>query len=619
MFSCVIAANLVKPSEQILTSFDMKKAFLSILILSFLAPELMSQEGEAEYWRRQYREDLEGIEQTTVQIERMIPNYDPEELRTSLMRFFELYGEGSEAERGQEDLAMQYDFLQQKMSTWVESQRSIQEDLNFLAGLYRESLEKGKRNLQSHRNLHGNYRRLLKEERKNREEFRRIQLSLVRMLQRRITWEEDQFFLNSVFDYLNNDVKPRVRQMEVEKDSLETSRQRLQAEKQGLSEEILASNRSLQELKQHFAAEREEYRLDLQEQKEGFALESAQILEEIAWERAQADREIAAMQASIADRMIRSRDTIRQVQRVSDSLQRVAHELDEAVKARVDSLRQLKMSLASLQDMIVTKDREVSEIRTEATSLRDYLYYGTLLILAGIVIATRITNAYLRRKKEELQIVNRRLNGQHSKLEILLKELHHRVKNNLQMVASMLNLQARQMGVEESRRALREARGRVQAMGLIHDKLYQSDNVTKVNLSEYIRELVQGLQDSYGMDKDSFRSSLEVQNITMETDRATPIGLIINELVTNCFKHAYKGHPNPELFINFYRTNANRLNLIIRDNGKGIEQESQEANGSSFGLKMVHLLVQELEADLKIQNNKGLSYHIEFDMNRKAA
>lgn len=178
---------------------------------------------------------------------------------------------------------------------------------------------------------------------------------------------------------------------------------------------------------------------------------------------------------------------------------------------------------------------------------------------------------------------------------LLLKELNHRVKNNLQMVSSLLSLQGNQLVGHPAADAINAGKSRVEALSLIHQKLYQDDVHTTINIQEYLNQLVSNLFYSFG---DPFKPDLQIAITEMDIDTAIPISLIVNELVTNALKYAYEGIAKPEMIISLNRP-GDQYFLEISDNGTGMDENKDTSN--SFGLKLVKSLVNQLDGTLEIK------------------
>ncbi len=186
--------------------------------------------------------------------------------------------------------------------------------------------------------------------------------------------------------------------------------------------------------------------------------------------------------------------------------------------------------------------------------------------------------------------------------ETLLKEIHHRVKNNLQIVSSLLNLQAGSLDDEAAIDAVKEGQNRVKSMALIHENLYQNDNLSGIAIDDYIRNLMQTLYNSFGIDEERIVTNLKVENLKLDIDTIIPLGLIINELLSNSLKYAFpdgKGHINVGL-----QQSENSLNLSIHDSGSGFNEDKLE-NSNSYGWKMVKSLSRKLKADISVNTTEG--------------
>lgn len=193
------------------------------------------------------------------------------------------------------------------------------------------------------------------------------------------------------------------------------------------------------------------------------------------------------------------------------------------------------------------------------------------------------------------------------RVELLLKELNHRVKNNLQILSSLLVLQSNYIKDDDNAfQAIKSNEGRVNAMALIHKKLSINDRNQEINMKEYLPELVQYLVQSYGFPQNRLKLVLDIQEIKLAVDKAIPLGLVINELVSNACKYAYKEQANPQLVVRLNQENKGEIKIEIEDNGCGFKGSID--NPSSFGLKMVNMLAKELKAKLAFTANKGTQF-----------
>jgi PAS domain S-box-containing protein len=197
--------------------------------------------------------------------------------------------------------------------------------------------------------------------------------------------------------------------------------------------------------------------------------------------------------------------------------------------------------------------------------------------------------------------------------EVLLREIHHRVKNNLQIISSLLNLQTRCVEGEETINVLKESQNRVKAMAMVHEKLYQSEDLKDVNFKEYIENLVSDLFYSYGVKKGTIDLQIDADNIKMDIDTAIPCGLIINELVTNSLKYAFPC-PNKEDIVKVVlkKLQPDKLKLFVSDNGVGLPENLDMENVETLGLKMVTILVNQLKGTLEVDRTIGTRFKIIF-------
>lgn len=195
--------------------------------------------------------------------------------------------------------------------------------------------------------------------------------------------------------------------------------------------------------------------------------------------------------------------------------------------------------------------------------------------------------------------------------EVLLKEIHHRVKNNLQIISSLLNLQ--ETYVKENLTAinvLQESQNRVLSMAIIHEMLCQSKNLSQINFTHYIKNLVSTLFSSYGTGS-NISTTINVENIYLNIETAVPCGLIISELVSNSLKYAFP-HKKGRITISL-KAHDKKYELIIGDDGIGFPEELDFKNiGSSLGLKLVNSLVNQLDGTIKLDRNQGTKYTIQF-------
>ncbi|WP_073119839.1 histidine kinase dimerization/phosphoacceptor domain -containing protein [Reichenbachiella agariperforans] len=193
--------------------------------------------------------------------------------------------------------------------------------------------------------------------------------------------------------------------------------------------------------------------------------------------------------------------------------------------------------------------------------------------------------------------------------ESLLKEIHHRVKNNLQIIASLLYLQSGKFEDEDFKKVLEEGQGRVRSMALIHQKLYENDDLKSIPFGEYLQELVGEIRASFGMK--NVQLNIKADNVFFDVDTAVPLGLIVNEIATNAFKYAFdeKGTGSFSIFLS--KENGTYI-LNIKDDGKGLPSEIDIRKTKSLGLRLVRMLSQQLEGEFNFETHNGTSFKLEF-------
>jgi|GEM_PF-3452827 len=197
--------------------------------------------------------------------------------------------------------------------------------------------------------------------------------------------------------------------------------------------------------------------------------------------------------------------------------------------------------------------------------------------------------------------------------EVMLKEIHHRVKNNLQIIASLLNLQTGYVKDERYKKMFLESQSRVRSMALVHEKLYKSKDLSGIDFSDYINGLMSDLYSSYGMTQNDVALDTDILKDKIPIDLAIPCGLIINELATNSFKYAFKEKKAKGLiFIALKRDDSGLYTLEVNDNGPGIKNDLDLKNTPTLGLQLVDALVGQLDAEIKITNDGGTKVTIKF-------
>lgn len=252
------------------------------------------------------------------------------------------------------------------------------------------------------------------------------------------------------------------------------------------------------------------------------------------------------------------------------------------------------------------QENAISKAQLTAARTRQWALVIGLLSL-GVIAFAFYRNAILRKRNNlALQQANAELQRKNHEVQTLLREIHHRVKNNLQVVSSLLRLQARKTDDAGAIEALRTSQARVRAMALLHQRLYQESNLVGIPMQSYMEELSRSLFDTYRVDEDRIQLHTDLDDVTLDVDAAVPIGLITNELITNALKHAFPNSRDGIIQI-ILKTDADQLRLEVTDNGVGtpLQNGKPQTSGPSFGLELVETLAEKLQATLHFSNQQG--------------
>jgi two-component sensor histidine kinase len=236
------------------------------------------------------------------------------------------------------------------------------------------------------------------------------------------------------------------------------------------------------------------------------------------------------------------------------------------------------------------------------TSLAEFTG-AALKVLSALGAETR-ANQTLRESQRQLQV------SLHDK-EVLLKEIHHRVKNNLQMVASLLALQSSQLTDPKAQGLFQDSQDRVRSLALLHDTLYQAGSLGQFNFAAYMKTISTQLLTTYTANTSAIRLSTQLDDVPLDLDAAIPCGLILNELLTNVLKHAFPDGRSGEVQLTL-QAETNRVTLSVRDTGVGFPAELDFRQTDSLGLQLVNLLTEQLGGTLMLERDSGTTFTLTF-------
>jgi len=195
--------------------------------------------------------------------------------------------------------------------------------------------------------------------------------------------------------------------------------------------------------------------------------------------------------------------------------------------------------------------------------------------------------------------------------EILLKEIHHRVKNNMQVISSLLNLQAKMIKDVKSRDVIKESQNRVMSIALVHEKLYQSKNLAEIDYLEYLKKIAENLLQSYGISPKTIAIRIHAENIVIPIDKAIPLSLIINEMITNSLKYAFPDNRTGTIVVDI-RRDGDRYTLVMQDDGIGLPETVTLDQTDTLGLQLVNSLVRQIQGTITLNRGSGTGYTITF-------
>jgi two-component sensor histidine kinase len=284
--------------------------------------------------------------------------------------------------------------------------------------------------------------------------------------------------------------------------------------------------------------------------------------------------------------------------------------------------QQISFQTHELQEKINAQEKQMNAkllIEEKRNTQRILMFVLILMMLAILIfgyfsfLKSKNREKQLSDKNEEITVKSQMLSAALKEKELLMKEVHHRVKNNMQIIISLLKLQSEKINDKQVEVYFSEARNRIQSMALIHEFLYKKERMDYMQMDEYIKQLILEIQISYTQPNHIIEMDVDLDAIQLDFDTSIPLGLIINELVTNAYKHAFPsgvGH----IWVSFKKLKKN-YQLIVKDNGIGTPDNYKEKMENSLGMELIHLLSQQINAQLSIIHDKGLEVKITMSSN----
>ena len=255
---------------------------------------------------------------------------------------------------------------------------------------------------------------------------------------------------------------------------------------------------------------------------------------------------------------------------------------------------------------------ELLQSRSEAKSKVIWIIgiAASLLLLSMVLLwralsKNREANAVLSKQSETIR-------ENLKEKEALLREVHHRVKNNLQVVSGMLQLQADKVDDPRVEAVMQEGQDRIKSMAMIHQKFYEGERLRDISFKDYLQELTDEIADSYGFSKDAIDLTIDKDAERFDIDTSIPLGIIVNELISNAYKHAFENSGDAQVDIQLKKVDEHKNSLTVKDTGVGLPEDFDLSKAQSMGLKLVRILVRQMQGSLEYFNDKGANFVITF-------
>ncbi len=281
----------------------------------------------------------------------------------------------------------------------------------------------------------------------------------------------------------------------------------------------------------------------------------------------------------------------------------------DAINKKMDLISLMAIHQHCLMQLLGNKDEDAIRLMAE----KSYILLEKLL-MPYETPDTFITKAapLLHKIVVDLLLSNRALLNSLQVKDVLVNEINHRVKNNLQIIASLLNLQVEETKDIAAKLALRESANRINAIALIHKILNRTDVTDKVEMQDYVKDIFDYLYDIYKIDKNKINHIIDVDNILLNIERAVPCGLIVNELISNIYKHAFPENKSGSIKIALKQNADNNISLHVSDNGTGIPASVDIENTTTLGIQLIQTLTRQLNGKLVLNRNNGTDFLITF-------
>jgi len=277
---------------------------------------------------------------------------------------------------------------------------------------------------------------------------------------------------------------------------------------------------------------------------------------------------------------------------------------EQQLSAANQQLRASEQQLRAANEQLIANEQQLSAANQQLRASEQQLRASEQQL--------RAANQQLQAEVTERKRMEEKIAASLREKEVLLREVHHRVKNNMQIVSSILTLESKHIKNEQALKMFADSQDRIRSMALVHEKLYESKDLARIDFAEYVRSMTGYLSSLHGAG-DGVRFSIDIKDILLDINTAIPCGLIINELVSNSLKYAFPKGRKGEIHIGLHLSEDDRFTLTVKDNGVGLPKGMDFRKTESLGLQLVIMLTEQLDGIVEVDKKKGTTFKITFD------